>query len=145
MEIRRSYDRLISTMRFLILVRQHFYFESGPWKQYHKKCTWTQSIICVWKYTYKITTTSSKGRWVNEWCTAGHILGLHPANERQRYFVTTSFIDWVKTKKQPCISCWQTTPSWLIQQLLSFSKQKLSKWNCICEVQLWQSQPETMA
>ena len=31
-EIRRSYDRLISTMGFPILVRWHLYIESGPWK-----------------------------------------------------------------------------------------------------------------
>ena len=30
MEIRRSYDRLISTMGFTILVRCHLYIESGP-------------------------------------------------------------------------------------------------------------------
>ena len=30
MEIRRSYDRLISTMGFPILLRQHLYIESGP-------------------------------------------------------------------------------------------------------------------
>ena len=30
MEIRRSYDRLISTMGFPILVRRHLYIESGP-------------------------------------------------------------------------------------------------------------------
>ena len=31
MEIRRSYDRLISTLGFPILVRCHLYIESGPW------------------------------------------------------------------------------------------------------------------
>ena len=31
MEIRRSYDRLISTMGFPILARCHLYIESGPW------------------------------------------------------------------------------------------------------------------
>ena len=30
-EIRRSYDRLISTMGFPMLVRRHLYIESGPW------------------------------------------------------------------------------------------------------------------
>ena len=30
MEIRRSYDRLISTMGFLIAIRRHLYIESGP-------------------------------------------------------------------------------------------------------------------
>ena len=36
-EIRRSYDRLISTMGFPILVRWHLYIESGPWCQ---RCPW---------------------------------------------------------------------------------------------------------
>ena len=31
LEIRRSYDRLISTMSFPILVRRHLYIEPGPW------------------------------------------------------------------------------------------------------------------
>ena len=35
-EIRRSYDRLISTMGFPILVRWHLYIESGP------RCLWGQ-------------------------------------------------------------------------------------------------------
>ena len=30
------------------------------------------------------------------------ILGLRPANERRRYFVTTSLIGWAQTKNQPC-------------------------------------------
>ena len=33
-EIRRSYDRLISTMGFPILVRRYLYIQSGPW--WHK-------------------------------------------------------------------------------------------------------------
>ena len=33
-EMRRSYDRLISTMGFPILVRWHLYIESGPWATY---------------------------------------------------------------------------------------------------------------
>ena len=32
-EIRRSYDRLISTMGFPIPVRCHLYIESGPWSR----------------------------------------------------------------------------------------------------------------
>ena len=38
MEIRRSYDRLISTMGFLILVRRHLYIESGPWYLWSCSC-----------------------------------------------------------------------------------------------------------
>ena len=34
-EIRRSYDRHISTMGFPILVRQHLYIESVPWSLFH--------------------------------------------------------------------------------------------------------------
>ena len=33
---------------------------------------------------------------------SGLILGLRPANERRRYFVTTSFIGWVQAENQPC-------------------------------------------
>ena len=32
---------------------------------------------------------------------AGQILGLRPANERRRYFVTTSPIGWVQAENQP--------------------------------------------
>ena len=34
--------------------------------------------------------------------TSGLILGLRPANERRRYFVTTSLIDWAQAENQPC-------------------------------------------
>ena len=33
--------------------------------------------------------------------TTALILGLHPANERRRYFVTTSFNGWVQAQNQP--------------------------------------------
>ena len=33
---------------------------------------------------------------------SGLILGLHPANERRRYFVTPSLICWAQTWNQPC-------------------------------------------
>ena len=32
---------------------------------------------------------------------SGLILGLRPANERRRYFVTTSLIGWAQTQNQP--------------------------------------------
>ena len=38
----------------------------------------------------------------NESC-AGRILGLRPANERRRYFVTTSLIGWAQAWIQPCM------------------------------------------
>ena len=37
-----------------------------------------------------------------EMSNSGLILGLLPANERRRYFVTTSLIGWAQTKNQPC-------------------------------------------
>ena len=33
---------------------------------------------------------------------SGLILGLHPANERRRYFVATSLIGWAQAYNQPC-------------------------------------------
>ena len=52
-EIRRSYDRLISTMGFPILVRSHLYIESGPWLKssaiiiLHPACL-DKSLSLVW-------------------------------------------------------------------------------------------------
>ena len=43
-EIRRSYDRLISTMGFPILVRLHLYIESGPGGDWLPVCWWTELI-----------------------------------------------------------------------------------------------------
>ena len=41
-------------------------------------------------------------RYGTPWtCSPGLILGLRPANERRRHFVTTSFIDWAQTWNQP--------------------------------------------
>ena len=34
---------------------------------------------------------------------SGLVLGLRPANERRRYFVTTSLIGWVQAKNRPCL------------------------------------------
>ena len=47
MEIRRSYDHLISTMVFPIPVRRHLYIESGPW-------TLMSIDIRTWMVTYII-------------------------------------------------------------------------------------------
>ena len=51
-EIRRSYDRLISTMGFPILVRRHLYIESGP-----RVSPW-RSDITSWLLTWAL-------RWCN--------------------------------------------------------------------------------
>ena len=65
MEIRRSSDRLISTMGFPILVRYHLYIESGPWwsittrKQsayfmgYSTVAWW---CLTIWTYPHVILT-----------------------------------------------------------------------------------------
>ena len=46
-EIRRSYDRLISTMGFPIPVRRHLYIESGPWSfvQGNTNDEWILSVL----------------------------------------------------------------------------------------------------
>ena len=38
----------------------------------------------------------------HQWFCIGLILGLCPANERWRYFVTASFIGWAQALNQPC-------------------------------------------
>ena len=44
-------------------------------------------ILSLYPRTWEVTKTSY----------AGLILGLRPANERRRYFVTTSLIGWAQT------------------------------------------------
>ena len=47
LEIRQSYDRLISTMGFSILVRWHLYIESGPWfvLKLHYYMVWFKTLL----------------------------------------------------------------------------------------------------
>ena len=48
MEIRRSYDLLISTMGFPILVRLHLYIESGPWLWQGRTYPYAKCSSCQW-------------------------------------------------------------------------------------------------
>ena len=43
--------------------------------------------------------------WWNFYTQAVLILGLRPANERWRYFVTTSLIGWAQAQNQTCTGC----------------------------------------
>ena len=52
--------------------------------------------------------------------TPGLILGLHPANERQRYKVTPTLIGWVKTQNQPCIPS-RHASSWFLSLVRDLS------------------------
>ena len=56
-EIRRSYDRLISTMGFPILVRCHLYIESGP------RChpNWYEIRVGEFLTTHRISVTFNSG------------------------------------------------------------------------------------
>ena len=48
--------------------------------------------------------------------TTGLCLGLRPANERRRYFVTTSLIGWAQTSNQPCnYNSDVTWPTWYLK------------------------------
>ena len=62
MEIRRSYNHLISRMGFPILVRWHLYIESGPWSLYlglrifsdytETFSVWGWPLYCAIKYVH---------------------------------------------------------------------------------------------
>ena len=52
----------------------------------------TAMVGCGWMYTLPTQHSLLK-----QDRNSGLILGLHPANERRRYFVTTSRIGWVQT------------------------------------------------
>ena len=69
MEIRRSYDRLISTMGFPILVRQHLYIEPGPRQLFLLSLIALQAVderSSTWQpyqWQYVIVTTFKDTYW----------------------------------------------------------------------------------
>ena len=68
-EIRRSYDRLISTMIFPTLVRWHLYIESGPWIR-RLRCTQNvtdftkHSLFFHLRYTDKVKATDPVSMYI---------------------------------------------------------------------------------
>ena len=50
-----------------------------------------------WVKKKEENTTLDNGSVIRETPVSGLILGLHPANEKQRYFVTLSLIGWAQT------------------------------------------------
>ena len=61
----------------------------------------THEVMCWIPKNYRTASRTATGYLVRI-IMAGPILGLLPANERRRYFVTTSLIGWVLTPNQPC-------------------------------------------
>ena len=68
MEIRRSHDRLISTMGFPILVRWHLYIESGPSTQHSTNCVQNYcDIFYMGDYSYPQIYTVNLSLEVHQW------------------------------------------------------------------------------
>ena len=67
MEIRRSYDRLISTMGFPILVRRHLYIESGPRLSAHNLPVVPSSVVALTQAAYTHLTNTPGIIFIN-WC-----------------------------------------------------------------------------
>ena len=61
----------------------------------------THEVMCWIPKNFRTASRTATGYLVRI-IMAGPILGLLPANERRRYFVTTSLIGWVLTQNQPC-------------------------------------------
>ena len=119
------------------------------WK-YH--LNWKMAVILSWPQCVKLHTLTVWAQlcayhfYVGYWMlsgdgSAGLILGLHPANERWRHFVTTSLIGWVEAKNQPCecdvLHIWMETvlltvdlfsqaPSNLLISLTCYMRSRLS-------------------
>ena len=79
MEIIRSYDRLISTMGFPILVRWHLYIESGPWLPNYYPFDRSASLMPLIKvqpvlWRFDITCGVL---WTNYWTSYRWYISLH--------------------------------------------------------------------
>ena len=65
---------------------------------------WAMTVRKPRESPYRLPACQIKAWFI--WYTSpdtGLILGLHPANERRRYFVTTSLIGWGKPRNSPVI------------------------------------------
>ena len=77
----------------------------------------------------------------------GLILGLHPTNERRRYFVTAFLIGWVQAWNQPrlhTISTQMVLQPWIKHGCLTrkvassrLNTLKHLPWKCFCSVLFW--------
>ena len=73
MEIRRSYDRLISTVGFPILVRWHIYIESGPWCL---RLVLTYAVINVERIGQDNSFVAFPWQRWSEWSEAWYLPGI---------------------------------------------------------------------
>ena len=62
-------------------------------------------------------------------CDSRLILGLCPANERRRYFVTTSLIGWTQAYNRPCVFAATIYPSLERIQRVNRSAESQSGWS----------------
>ena len=70
----------------------HFLLDSISWLNSFLFVLWQRIIQCL--EILILIYISARVRSLDICLIKGLILGLHPANERRRYFVTTSFIGW---------------------------------------------------
>ena len=109
MEIRRSYDHLISTMGFPILVRQNLYIESGPRTGPESlRCSWSPSrsnkhcsrtFAWIWTESSPVLAHNRTCLHVTGWSHRLMILfcrQLRPFQDVNCLHVSTA-IDWLKT------------------------------------------------
>ena len=78
-------------------------------QKYQRKFTFSWFSVTFFKHVGLLWPISALDRkqvrgyvFFNGRCIPGLILGLRPANERRRYFVTTSLIGWEQSSHQSC-------------------------------------------
>ena len=66
--------------------------------------SWHKHGGCWWPGDYLTADNQQPPCWSMAMGITGLILGLRPANERRRYFLTTSLIGWAQTRISPQVS-----------------------------------------
>ena len=74
-EIRRFYDRLISTMGFPILVRLHLYIDSGPWFQQQQAMLYTIQASYHINYIFQMPQLAQS--YIDNLSTFHHTVNLN--------------------------------------------------------------------
>ena len=90
-------ERRVLVLRAEIWFMAVITYRLNMWAYMLNKSAYIMPELTPWRLIYVFTLK-----------TSGLILGLRPANERRRYFVTTSLIGWAQAYNQP----WYITLPW---------------------------------
>ena len=120
----------------------------GYWQTLLGYYTWDCNYHALIWYTCDFLERGGDYHTTDVYTYTGLILGLNPANERHRYKVTASLIDWVQTLNQPQYTSWSTgvyiitycldlDVNFLARKSLNYTVRGYTSWRENVTLKLW--------